>query len=112
MLTEEQMQAECILWFWNTYPEQRRMLYANNNNSHNRIAGNKARSVGVTAGVSDLTFIASGMVFFIEMKLPKGTQSNEQIDFEAKVLDRGHPYVIIRSVENFKSFICNLIGAK
>lgn len=104
-MTEEQIQAKCFQWFWNTYPLQRQMLYHNNNNSVNRVAGNKMKAIGVVAGVSDFTYILHGCVVFIEMKTDVGQQKTEQKDFMNKVQSREHLYFIIRSFEAF----CELI---
>lgn len=112
MATEQQIQAECVLWFHNTYPAERGMLHANNNNSVNRIAGNVAKSMGVVAGVSDLELIASGCIIFIEMKTQTGVQSAEQMAFALKVQARGHMYVIIRSVQEFKTLIQGIYGTR
>ncbi len=79
------------------------------NNSHNRVAGNRAKAVGVVPGVSDLEFVWY-KVYFIELKTETGKQSDEQKDFEAKVERLGHVYLVIRSFEQFKTTICNLIG--
>ena len=84
-ITEEQLQAQCFIWFWNTFPGQRQMLYAVNNNSVNRIEGNRHKSIGVVAGVADLTFVHMGGVTFIELKVGKNVQSAEQIMFQLKV---------------------------
>ncbi len=107
-MTEEQMQAKCFQWHWNTYPMQRQMLYHNNNNSHNSISGNKMKAIGVVKGISDFTYICNGAVVFIEMKTDAGKQKPEQVDFMNKVQARGHLYFIIRSYEAFVELIQNL----
>jgi hypothetical protein len=81
------------------------------NNSFNRIAGASAKSLGVVSGVSDLEYIDfNGVVWFIELKLEHGVQSSEQIDFQAKLEERGHKYVIIRSFNEFKNLIYGTLG--
>lgn len=105
-MTELRLQSECTTWFWNTFPAWRRMLHCNMNNSFNRITGATAKAVGVVSGVSDLEFIDfNGVVWFIELKLPKGVQSEEQKDFQMKLEERGHKYVIVRSFQEFKNLI-------
>lgn len=111
-MTESQMQSECFIWFWNTYPDQRRMLLHVDNNSFNAIEGNRKKAMGVVKGVSDFILILPGMVMFIELKLPTGRQSDEQIDFQKKVVGRSHPYTIIRSVNQFKELIWQVIGKR
>lgn len=102
---EDKLQAACTQWFWNTFPEHRRMLFHVDNNSYNAVIGARKKALGVVAGVSDLVLILFGEIIFIEAKDEDGTQSNEQKDFEAKVTERGHQYVIIREVEEFKRFV-------
>lgn len=110
MNEEEKLQNECFIWFHNTFPSERRMLHHNNNNSVNRIAGNKAKAMGVVAGVSDFELIVTGHVIFIEMKTLTGTLSDEQKDFMQKVIDRGHIYVVIRTIEQFKNLVYGALG--
>jgi hypothetical protein len=105
-MTELQMQSECVRWFWNNFQSERRMLHCNMANSFNRITGANAKSMGVVTGISDLEFIAeNGVVWFIELKLPKGIQSDDQKEFQSKLEERGHKYIIIYSFEEFKRFI-------
>lgn len=109
-MTEEQLQAKCFLWFWNNYPHERRMVFHVNNNSANAIQGNNKRSQGVTKGVSDFIMILNGIVVFVEMKLPTGTQSREQKDFQNKVQTKKHPYMIWYGFEEFKTKIREFYG--
>lgn len=110
MATEHQIQAECFQWHWNTYPLERQMLYHNNNNSVNQIAGNKMKAIGVVAGISDFTLVVDDAVWFIEMKAEHGKQKPEQVAFQCKVVARGHFYVIIKSPEKFKELIRKIYG--
>jgi len=76
------------------------------NNSFNRITGANAKALGVVAGVSDLEFIGeNGVTWFIELKVPGGRQSEDQKEFQSKLEERGHKYIIIFSFEEFKRFI-------
>lgn len=101
---EDILQNKCIMWFDKTYPDHRQMLFHVDNNSYNAIIGAKKAAMGVRRGVSDLIFIVDH-VFFLEMKTPRGKQEPEQETFMYKVQERGHPYVVIRSLEEFQKFI-------
>lgn len=106
MLTEEQMQSECAIWFWNSFPDYRRMLFHVDNNSQNSIVGARKKALGVCKGPSDFILVLrEGRVVFIELKTEIGSQSTEQKDFESKVVERGHEYIVIRSVDKFKNFV-------
>ena len=109
-MTEAQIQSECVRWFWNTYPEHRRMLFHVDNNSWNAIIGAQKKALGVVKGVSDLVLVLDGCVMFLEFKDETGVQKVEQEDFECKVKDRGHAYRVFRSVEQFKQIIWQTIG--
>lgn len=102
---ELKMQAECFQWHWNTFPEERGLLHANNNNSQNSIKGMMNRSIGVVAGVADMEYYPYKRVIFIEFKTADGVQSEKQREFQRKVESAGHTYRIIRSVEAFKELI-------
>lgn len=108
--TELQMQACICFWFWNTYPSERRMLHMNNNNSFNSIEGATKKAEGVVDGVSDLEYIDWGaIIWFIELKLPGGVQSDVQKDFERKCIERGHRYIIHYSFVETKNFLTQRI---
>jgi hypothetical protein len=107
-LFEDIMQADCFQWHWNTYPNERRMLYHVQQKAKNAVEGARFKALGVVRGPSDLVLIVYGMVIFIELKLPGKTQHEEQIDFERKCTERGHLYLIIRSFMAFKYFINKL----
>lgn len=107
---EEVLQSKCSLWFWNNYHKHRRMLFHVDNNSFNRIIGANKKALGVVKGVADLILILPSHVVFIELKTETGTQSDAQIDFQKKVAERNHLYLVIRSFEEFQSFIWQVIG--
>ena len=57
---------------------------------------------GLLKGASDLIVIfPNGKLCFVELKIAKGIQSNEQKDFEQRVSDAGYEYHLIRSLEEF-----------
>ena len=63
----------------------------------------KLKSTGLVAGVSDLIIVSDKEVFFVEVKTSKGKQSDKQKAFEQKVKDLGFRYLIVRSLEDFKT---------
>lgn len=107
---EEKIQAQCFQWFWNTFPEERQMLFHVDNNSWNEVIGARKKALGVCKGVADFVFILPwGKIVFIEMKKPGGKQSESQKDFMNKVQDRQHYYHIIDGFEEFKQLINTLL---
>ncbi|SEA59515.1 VRR-NUC domain-containing protein [Arachidicoccus rhizosphaerae] len=108
--TESRLQADITQWFWNTYPEHRGMLFHVNNKARNAIEGNKFKAMGVVKGVSDLVLVLpQGRILFIELKTPTGSQEAAQKEWQAKVQERGHNYIIIRSLEEFKALIAPVL---
>lgn len=108
-MTEQQLQVKCVRWFSDNYPSERGMLHCNNNNSQNRIEGNRNKALGVTPGVSDLELVLKGgKVVFIELKTLIGRLSEDQIRWRSKVIDRGHIYMAAFSFEEFTILIKQL----
>jgi len=108
VITESKLQSDIFLWFHNTFPSQRQMLFHVNNKARNAIEGNKFKAMGVCKGISDLILILPGQVVFIELKTESGIQSPDQKIFQKKVESRGHRYMIIRSLEEFQAFISGI----
>lgn len=103
-------QSRCFLWFWNNYPEHRKMLFHVQNKARNAIEGNKFKALGVVKGVSDFILVTAGAVHFIEGKTLTGRQSPDQVDFQNKVTERGHHYHIYRTESEFKTLVISLLG--
>lgn len=109
-MTELQEQAKFAQWFWNTFPSERGMLHANDNNSYNTIEGARKKALGVVKGVSDFELVGYGKVVFIEFKLPGQVQTLEQIDFMNKVRERGQLYQLVYSFEEAKHLVLIKLG--
>jgi Holliday junction resolvase-like predicted endonuclease len=57
------------------------------------------QGLGSYKGISDLIAIKNGMVIFIEVKTPRGRQSDYQKQFEIDVTKKGGMYAVIRSLD-------------
>lgn len=111
-MPEGKIQADCVSWFWNNFPQYRKCYFAiPNENSRidsNAISGAIRKAMGVTKGVAD-TFLAvqkggyGGL--FIEYKTDVGRQSSEQKEWEIIIQNQGYLYRVIRSLEEFKELI-------
>lgn len=112
-MTHEQLIAACTQWFWNEIPEERRMLYAVNNNVsaglskyQQMVEGNKNKAKGVVAGVLDLCYICfDGRSVYLDAKVGNDTLSDAQIDFCTKLDERKIPWFIFSSLEEFQEII-------
>ena len=108
--SEDAFQQECVIWFHNTYPELRGLLFHVRNNSRTKREGAYWKALGVYPGVSDLIFLYDGFAHCIELKTPKGYQSPEQIEWQKLVEDHGIEYQVINSKEKFQMLIKSIIG--
>jgi hypothetical protein len=106
---ETQFQAWCYQYFHNRYIQHRGRLFHVQQKAMNAIEGNKFRSLGVNPGVSDMIFVGNGFVAFIELKWLNGVQSMEQKRFQAMVESLGHHYFIVKTQEEWKTLMENLL---
>lgn len=117
-MTEDQLQASCILWMNNTYclkfHEPRLMIFAvPNGGIRNKIEAMKLKATGLLAGVSDLiVLLPFGDSLYIELKIETGRQSPAQIEFQQRVEKLGHLYFICRSLDEFKEIINSVTPTK
>lgn len=115
---ESKIQASCVAWMHNTYPEYRGLYFAvQNENSRadsNASTGAIRRAVGVTKGVSDtILLIARGKWngLCVEFKTDIGRQSSAQVEWQSKVEAQGYRYEVVRSLEEFKKLIVEYLNS-
>ena len=60
------------------------------------------QGLGCYPGVADLTAIKEGRVLFIEVKTPRGRQSENQILFGNDVRTHGGTYKVVRSLDDIR----------
>jgi hypothetical protein len=68
--------------------------------------------MGCYSGLSDMVIIKNGIVIFVEVKKIKGVQSENQIEFEKKIINAGGNYVIVHSVEELDKYLSEKHGFK
>jgi len=102
-ISESALQAQIFLHHWNTYPNERGLLFHVNNKARNAIEGNRMKAMGSVAGVSDLIYLRpGGKPLLLELKLDTGKQSPEQKKWQSAVEAAGYEYRIIRSLNEFQ----------
>jgi hypothetical protein len=111
--TEDQLQAQIVTWFNNSYclkTHNPRSLIFSVPNGGNRhfLEAMKFKATGLLAGASDLIVIHRSIVYFCELKTESGRLSPSQLDFEARVTENGFQYKIFRSLLEFQEFFLNL----
>lgn len=125
-MTHEQLISACFTWHWNTFPEERRMLYAVNNNISEgilsyvpaykkthvaRMEGAKNKAKGVVAGVWDFCYLpVSGGCVYMDAKVGQDKLSEEQIDFKDKCHSRGIICEVFSSLKQFQELIIKYNG--
>lgn len=109
-MTENAIQQQCYMWFHNTYPFLRGLLFAvPNGGARTAVDAKIFKATGVYPGVSDMLFMYRGITVCIEMKTLKGFQSDNQKWWQKKVEEHGFEYHVCRSLQQFKNIITKTI---
>ncbi len=112
-MTEDKIQQEIVTWFTNNYclkhHNPRSIIFSiPNGGFRNKIEAMKLKATGILAGASDLIIVHKNKIYFIELKDDKGSQQQNQKEFEKRVNDQGFDYFIFRSLAEFQKFILSL----
>ena len=119
---ESILQQQCVYWFRAQYPQYAMLMTHPINEGSDHSALDHRRQVihkkeGTVAGVPDLLlFLPSKQTdsdfatryyhgLGIEMKMPKGSQSQEQKDYEHIFTAAGYYYVVVKSLDAFKNVV-------
>lgn len=103
---EHRIQCACVRWFNVQYPKLYGRLFAvPNGGRRDATTAAKLKAEGVVPGVADLVLLMSNRDYgalLIEMKTPKGRQSDSQKKWERTVCaDAEYKYVVCRSLDDF-----------
>lgn len=104
---EHRIQCGCVHWFALQYPQYKGRLFAvPNGGRRDETTAAKLKAEGVVTGVADLILLKSNRDYgalLIEMKTPKGKQSDNQKEWQHIVCTEGeYKYVVCRSIDDFK----------
>ena len=104
---EQELQKAVVWWLAVAAPD---LLYFSVPNAVNVKGGGRAgafnKEMGVRPGVADFCFILPhGRAAFIELKAPKGTQTDTQKEFQKECTKRQVPYHICRSLDEVEAVI-------
>lgn len=106
---ESHLQKVCVKWFRLQYKNLSGVFFAvPNGGKRNALEGAIMKGEGVLSGVSDLVLLVANRRYnglCIEMKTPKGTQSDTQKIFMRNVEEQGYKYAICRSFTDFQNTI-------
>lgn len=102
---ESKIQIACVRWFRYQYPQYSKCFYSvPNGGNRDVITGAILKAEGALAGVADLHLAVANKFYhglYLEMKQPKGRQTETQKEFQDAVQLQGYKYVICRSFEEF-----------
>lgn len=106
---EHHIQSVCVQWFRLTHPALSKCLFAvPNGGRRDASTGAKLKEEGALAGVADLILLVPRGPYgalLIEMKTPKGRQSDEQKAWQKAVEKQGYCYILCRSLDEFQTKI-------
>lgn len=57
------------------------------------------KRMGLLPGVADIIIVRDGRVYFLELKSPKGRQSDSQLQFESDAIRAGAKYAIAHNID-------------
>lgn len=113
---EHLIQVSCVRWFRLSYPPLAYNLFAVPNGGRRDAAtGSKLKEEGVLAGVSDLILLMPNQDYhglLIEMKTPKGTQTESQREWEKRMNAHGYKYVVCRSLDDFMTAVSDYLSRR
>lgn len=116
MTEEDRIQASCIKWFQLQYPKLSKLCFSvPNGGARSKATAGILKATGVVAGVADLILLVPSFKYAslcIEMKTPKGTQSESQKEWQKVATDLGNQYVLCRSFDEFKEVIEEYLSPK
>lgn len=119
-MTEDQLQAMCWQYTWDELPQTRRLIWAvPNGSTRNQAEANKLKATGTLAGVHDLHMIWKGQFYTFELKvgnnqltrdrIVNGKKHYGQFEWGQKIIEHGAKWFEIRTFEQFKEIINNII---
>lgn len=116
----DRLQSECFLWFWNTYPEYRRLLFAVPNeqkllgfvprNMRPAILA-RLKSIGLVPGVYDLLLYRGGTMYGFDVKVGRDKLSDNQKKFQDQVTAQGGRCFTVSSLVEFQTLITQILHA-
>ena len=109
--TEAKIQSDCFIWFNNTYPHLRGLMYhVPNGEKRDPVTANKLKAMGVVAGIPDIVFHYRARTYFFEFKKSEKDTTSEAQKKIHKALDQQRFMVwIVYQQEQFKYLVESII---
>lgn len=112
MNLEDALQAKIVVWYKNNYQMHGKgLIHSTPNGGFRNVAeAKKMKATGTTAGIADLTIKLPNSIFIdIELKAPKGVQSEVQKKIQSKLEAMNCNYIIVRSLDEFIEKVIPLV---
>jgi hypothetical protein len=113
--SEQAIQRECVAYFRRAYPDI--IITAIRNEAQysatQKHYGALANRAGRHAGIADLLVLAPRHGYgalFVELKTPKGRQSDDQLRFAAYCVNNGYMYALARNIDEFKQIVTEYLS--
>lgn len=106
---EEKLQIAWVKWYKLAYPKYKKLLCYNFSNSKSLLEGKRNKAKGLQEGRSDLVLYFKGKATHIEIKTPKGVQSEAQKEWQSEIEKQGFEYRIVRNFNEFQYLISHLL---
>lgn len=107
---EHQLQADCVIWFAQEYPEMRGSLWGNFSEQGIASAGKKL-SLGLVKDLPDIMFRISGMFCGVELKLMGSRHPTQHLVGQAWWLEKNTDIgCFCDSLDGFKCLIKSVIA--
>lgn len=111
---ESRLQIACVTWFRYQYPHLAFLLFHPKNEGHgDQVAGARAKAEGVVPGVPDLILAIPSVyhcMLGLEMKAPKGRQSDSQRRYQAYAETATAEYHVIRDINTFQNVVMQYLS--
>lgn len=105
---ENQFQAATFRYINNNYPKTRGLCFhVPNESASSDLMRMKLAAMGVVPGIPDIVCMAP--MFGLELKMPKGTQSDKQKRIEEIWSSVGIPYYLCRNQDEVLSILENIL---
>ena len=109
-MNEDIIQSEIYKWYHNKFctklSKTKHIIFSVPNGAFvSKIQAMKLKATGLMAGVSDLIILRQNEAIFVEVKTDVGRQSDKQKSFQEQVESLGFRYILVRSLEDFKTQI-------
>lgn len=101
-VTEDQLQAQCYQWAYNTYPKIRGLIFSvPNGGTRNILEAQKLKATGLTPGIPDMVLVWPKLIGF-EFKTEISVVSPAQKKIHEIWVNAGIEVHIIRSLQQWR----------